>query len=190
MISRESFPWEFFLVETKTLWRNISKKWHSYKIVLCPYNFQVDYIYKFWISCKKDFFIIISKFSKFVFYLKRLRVEQHWTQRNSGQFKNYVTWNIQIHALQPWTIVSKCCMSHLTGFMDLLLIKDSAGNLKHCWRTNSTTYVKRRILKKCKRPLRYLIHSCLSLDARLLLILFKHTVPLNISYHQFRILIG
>ena len=43
MIFRENFFCDFFLVETKTLWTNISKKSHCYKIVLGPYNFQVDY---------------------------------------------------------------------------------------------------------------------------------------------------
>ena len=48
MIFRENFFCDFFLVETKTLWTNISKKSHCYKIVLGPYNFQVDYNNSVW----------------------------------------------------------------------------------------------------------------------------------------------
>ena len=51
MISSENFSWDFFLMEIKTLWRNRSKKSHCYKIVLGPYNFQVDYFKDLVNSC-------------------------------------------------------------------------------------------------------------------------------------------
>ena len=54
----------------------------------------------------------------------------------------------------------------MKGFLDLPPIKDSANNLKHCWRTKFITYVLETVLKCCERSLRNLTNDCLPPEAR------------------------
>ena len=93
--------------------------------------FVIRYINNFKRELRRSFFIIISKF---VFQLKQLQVEQLQNieiqiqniQMSRGQLKNPATSNIQIHILQTGTIVAKSFTSHVTEFLDLSLIKNSA----------------------------------------------------------------
>ena len=45
---------------------------------------------------------------------------------------NPATSYIKIDILKPSAIAAKSSMSHMAGFLDLLLIKASANNLKFC----------------------------------------------------------
>ena len=101
-------------------------------------------------------------------------------QTARARYRNPLISNIQIHILQLWTIAKKNFMSHVAGFLDLLLIKVSVKNLKHCWRTNSFTYVSARVLKSCKRPSKYLIYNgCLCEFTHNLAISFRITYKKN-----------
>ena len=68
-----------------------------------------------------------------------------------NQFINPANSKIKIHILQPWTIATKS--------FQLPFIHHSANNLKFSCRMNSFTYNLARVLKSCKRLLRYLIYS-------------------------------
>ena len=65
-------------------------------------------------------------------------------QINIGWFASPTISNILVDILQPWSIVAKTFISHVTGFLVLPVIKDTF--------TNALV----RVLKSSKRPIRYL----------------------------------
>ena len=54
---------------------------------------------------------------------------------------------------------ASCHMWQALRLLEPSLIRKSSNNLKLCWRTNSFNYILARVLKSCKRPLRYLIYN-------------------------------
>lgn len=75
--------------------------------------------------------------------IKSWTTKNYWNQINRDRFSNSTTSDFQIHILQTWTISAKAFMPPL--------IKDSANNLKLCWRRNFVTYVLARVLNSRKR---------------------------------------
>ena len=61
--------------------------------------------------------------------------------------------------LQAWTIVAQSFKSNVARFLDPWLMKHSVKNLTLCWRTNYFTCIFARVLKTCKKPLRYLVYN-------------------------------
>ena len=102
---------------------------------------------QFWTGSKNDFVIVIWSFLTET--IKTWAATKHWNRINRGRFTSPVTSSIQIDMLQPWTIVAKSFMLHVTGLMDPPLIKDSVTTLK----SSSFTYVFARVLKSCERSL-------------------------------------
>ena len=113
--------------------------------------FVLKYINYIWAGCKKIFINL-----KFVFLLHRLRVEP--LQNIENKKKTEVNLHIVPH-LTSNAAAAKRFVSHVEGFLDLPLIKDSVNNLYLCWRTSSFTYFFARVLKSCKKTLRYLIYN-------------------------------
>ena len=105
-------------------------------------------------------YFIILKFVFFFFLLKTLRISNYKTLKSSKQRAICDPYHIKHpNPYSAVTIVAKRFMSHVTGFVDLLLIKNSANKLKCFWRTNSLTNPLVRVLKSCKRPIRYLTYN-------------------------------
>ena len=96
---------------------------------------------------------------KSAFYVNNLKIKswttlKHLNQINRDRFTKPATYNIQICILQPWSIVEKSFITHVTWFVDLPVLKNSVNKMKLCRRTNSRSchlelFWRKVILKIC-----------------------------------------
>ena len=107
-----------------------------------------------------NIFLLFWNLFFFLFLIKKLIFNNYKTLKSSKQRAICDPYHIKHpNPYSTVTIVAKRFMSHVTGFVDLLLIKNSANNLKCFGRTNSLTNPLVRVLKSCKRPIRYLTYN-------------------------------
>ena len=87
---------------------------------------------------------ISQKFLKYVKY-NFWYENQNWCLHLKSILK-FILYLIHILSIS-WTSVAKSFMSHVEGFLDLPLIKNSANKITLCWRMNSFTYILARVVR-------------------------------------------
>ena len=129
----------------KTVWRTLITSCCKKSIDFINFVvFVIKHVHKFWVGVKKIFLKVIFIFFKVNVHICKIL---KWNT-------NPAVFNNQNHILESWIVVAKSFMPHVVELWHLSLMKDSANNLKLCWRTNSFTYAFEKVLKNCKMPLK------------------------------------
>ena len=118
-------------------------------------------IHNFERKVRNVFFDITLTLFFFNYNCKSSTTTEHWIHINRGWVTNPASFNTQVYILHPRTIVTKSFISHVTGFLDPPLIKDSVNNLKLYWRTKTLSYVLAIVLKNSRMPLRRILCNML-----------------------------
>ena len=135
-------------------------------------------IHNFERKVRNVFFDITLTLFFFNYNCKSSTTTEHWIHVNRGWVTNPASFNTQVYILQPRTIVTKSFISHLTGFLDPSLIKDSVNNRKLYWRTKNLSYVLARVLKNSKMPLRRIQLICYYVN---LFKIFQNSLKLHVN---------